>query len=249
MSRRKVIVALMGAVLTLEAAERADASFHLMQIEQVIGGATGDPTAQAIQLRMRFAGEHFLSAARLRAWDAAGLNPVLLADPNTDLTGPSQVGDHILIATSSFAAATSPSAAPDYLMVNTIPASYLPAGSLTFEDDSGTIFWRLSWGGAGYTGSTAGNITNGTFSSPWPGPLPAADCFALKFTGSAGDASSSNSAQYALTTGASVWNNYAENSFTISKCVPTVSQWGMLVLILLVSSAGSVLAVRGRAIA
>ena len=29
-------------------------SFHLMQIEQVIGGVNGDVTLQAIQLRMRF---------------------------------------------------------------------------------------------------------------------------------------------------------------------------------------------------
>ena len=33
----------------------AHATFHFMQIEQVIGGVNGDSTAQAIQLRMRSA--------------------------------------------------------------------------------------------------------------------------------------------------------------------------------------------------
>ena len=36
---------------------QAHATFHLMQIEQVIGGVNGDTSAQAIQLRMRFAGQ------------------------------------------------------------------------------------------------------------------------------------------------------------------------------------------------
>ena len=39
----------------------ARATFHFMQIEQVIGGANGDTAAQAIQLRMRLGGQNFLS--------------------------------------------------------------------------------------------------------------------------------------------------------------------------------------------
>jgi hypothetical protein len=49
-----------------------------------------------------------------------------------------------------------PRSRPDFILANRIPDSYLPAGSLTFEDDFGTIYWRLSWGGAGYTGATTG---------------------------------------------------------------------------------------------
>ena len=41
-----------------------------------------------------------------------------------------------------------------------IPATYLAAGSLTFEDDFGTILWRLSWGGPAYTGPNTGALTN-----------------------------------------------------------------------------------------
>ena len=51
-----------------------------MQIEQAIGGVGGDTSAQAIELRLRFPGETFLAAARLRAWDAEGANPVTLVD-------------------------------------------------------------------------------------------------------------------------------------------------------------------------
>ncbi len=42
----------------------AQATFHLMQIEQVIGGVNGDTTAQAIQLRMRFAGTRPMTGRR-----------------------------------------------------------------------------------------------------------------------------------------------------------------------------------------
>ncbi|MGZ4986195.1 MAG: hypothetical protein ACXV8A_08905, partial [Chthoniobacterales bacterium] len=54
------------------------ASFHLMQIEQVIGGVNGDTSAQAIQLRMRFASENLISGAELIVVDSAGNNPVSL---------------------------------------------------------------------------------------------------------------------------------------------------------------------------
>ena len=48
------------------AAHSAHATFHLMQIEQVIGGVDGDTTKQAIQLRMRFASQNFVSQGRMR---------------------------------------------------------------------------------------------------------------------------------------------------------------------------------------
>ena len=40
------------AMMLVLGAPPADADFHLMQIEQVIGGVNGDTAAQAIQLRM-----------------------------------------------------------------------------------------------------------------------------------------------------------------------------------------------------
>ena len=50
-------------------------------------------------------------------------------------------------------------------MTKPIPASYPPAGRLTFQSGA-TIYWAICWGGASYTGSTTGNATNdddGTF--------------------------------------------------------------------------------------
>jgi len=38
-----------------------EAAFHVMQIEEIIGGINGDPTAQAIQLRLRAASAEGLS--------------------------------------------------------------------------------------------------------------------------------------------------------------------------------------------
>ena len=61
-------------------ASPALASFHLVQIEQVIGGVNGDTSAQAIQLRLRSPGEHHSQFARIRAWDAAGENPIIIID-------------------------------------------------------------------------------------------------------------------------------------------------------------------------
>src|SRR5947207_909223 len=62
---RMVALALAG----FATANPARAAFHVMQIEQVIGGvingASADTSAQAIQLRMRAAGQNFVSAARL----------------------------------------------------------------------------------------------------------------------------------------------------------------------------------------
>jgi hypothetical protein len=47
------------------------------------------------------------------------------------------------------------------LKANLIPASYFAAGSLMWESDSGIVYWRLSWGGAAYTGPCTGNTANG----------------------------------------------------------------------------------------
>src|SRR5262245_14721337 len=91
------------ALLALALAPAAQASFHLMQIEQVIGGVNGDTSQQAIQLRMRFAGQHVVSQARLNAFDAAGANLVLVVDMQSDVIA-TTAGSHVLIATAAFAA-------------------------------------------------------------------------------------------------------------------------------------------------
>ena len=76
-----------------------------------------------------------------------------------------------------------------------IPMSYLAAGQLRFTDDFGTIYWSLSWGGSGFTGTTTGSLTNdadGNFGPPVASALPSTSLQALQFTGNASAFSTTN---------------------------------------------------------
>jgi len=213
-----VIWSLAAAVLLL-APPPADATFHLMQIEQVIGGVDGDTSAQAIQLRMRFNGQGHVSRGGLVVYDADGRHPVVLIDFLTDVT-PAALGETILIASPEFAAHTTPVAVPDFLLTNLIPASYLAAGSLTYERDTGAVLWRLSWGGSAYRGPTSGATTNdrnGDFGRPYPGPLPSTGTEAIEFQGQAIAKSTTNAHDYTLTDGAAVFTNVEGQSFTVTQ--------------------------------
>ena len=194
------------------------ATFDLMQIEQLIAGVDGDTSAQAIQLRMRFFGQNSTYTQRLIAHDAQGLNPVVLfIFPFLPIVSNDAAGSRILLATSSFASHVSPSITPDYILTNAIPASYLAAGSLTYEDRFGTVWWRLSWGGAGYTGPTTGYFINDVDSNfgKWPGSLPFSGIDALKFQSAASALSTNNAADYSLTSGGAVFTNNANSSGTV----------------------------------
>lgn len=207
------------SALTLAAAAAAQpafASFHLMQIEQVIGGVNGDTSRQAIQLRMRTAGQNVVSLARVRAWDAAGANPVLLVDMVSDVPN-GALGDRVLLATNGF---LSPTLIPDFIMAP-IPASYLAAGKITFEDNGGGVWWSFAWGGASYTGTNmgvsgaGGNDTDGNFNPPFPGPLPSSNTQAVRFQGAASALSTNNAADYALTAGAAVFTKNDGSNGTV----------------------------------
>ncbi|TPW12030.1 MAG: hypothetical protein FD129_1539, partial [bacterium] len=199
----------------------AHATFHLMQIEQVIGGVNGDVTAQAIQLRMRSAGQNLVAQGILRVRDAAGLNPIVILDMTANVANGAS-GDRVLIASPAFQGYVNPVNTPDFTMANLIPASYLAAGSLTFEADAGTIYWRLSWGGAGYTGAgnmSAVNDNTANSNPPFAGALPSTTLQALRFSGLATAGSTSGSVDYALTAGASTWTNNARQVETIEVVV------------------------------
>ena len=216
------LITLLG-VLAIQST--AFATFHEMQIEEVIGSVSGDTTAQAIQLRMRAAGQNFVSGGKLVVFDAAGLNPITIVDPVTNVAN-GAVGDHVLIASANFPGHTTPMAVPDFTMANLIPASYFAAGSLCWESNAGTIFWRLSWGGAAYTGSNLGNTANdldGNFGPPFDSAIPATCASALEFQGSATDFSTNNAADYLLIGSPIVFFNNAGASFTVIPPQPTVS--------------------------
>ena len=187
----------------------AQASFHVMQVEQILGGVSGNTTYQAIQLRMRAVGQNQMQFSRINVRDAAGLNPVLLVDMAATVAN-AATGSRVLIVSPNFAANEGPPT--NFTMTNLIPVSYLAAGSLTFEDDFGTIYWRVSWGGAGYTGTGAGDFTNdadGNFNPPVAIGLPTAGIEALRFPGAATAPSTNNLADYALTSGGATFTNNA----------------------------------------
>jgi autotransporter-associated beta strand protein len=175
----------------------AFANHHFMQIEQVIGGVDGDTTAQAIQLRMRAAGQQFVQFGRIRAFDATGSNPILLHDFTTSVAN-GTTGARVLIASQNFANYL-PGITPDFVMSSLIPAPYLNGGRITFEDDAGTIWWSLAFGT--YTGSNLGNTSNdvdGNFGPPFSGVLPSSATNAVYFPGPATALSTNNLADYLL---------------------------------------------------
>jgi hypothetical protein len=215
--RSPLIATLLTGIL---AATPALADHHLMQVEQVIGGVEGDVTAQAVQLRMRGGGQNIMSHGRLRAWDAAGANPVMVIDftTNVPLSG---AGVRVLVLSAGMVPKLNGTSNADYTMTNPIPASYLAAGSLTFEDDFGTVWWRVSWGGAAYTGTGAVNGTNdaqldGTFNPPFAGPCPTTTTQAMNVTLAATAGGRSTLQDYLLTEGAAVLTNNAGVARTLT---------------------------------
>lgn len=195
----------------------AIANHHLMQIQLVIGGVNGDTTAQAIQLRQRFAGQNIVSSGRIKAYDANGLNPITIIDFTTDVPN-AAAGDTILVCTNSFLSKTTPATVADFVMTNPIPVSYMNAGRITFEFDSGTIWWSLAYGGASYLGGNLLSPTNDADGNAAPAfgtSLPTNSNKALQYTGVASGASTTNAANYAITDFAAVVTNNARVTFTV----------------------------------
>ena len=195
----------------------AYASVHLMQIQKITGGVQGDLTAQAIQLRMRAVGQTQIQRGVLRVFDAAGNNPITLASPAAAVAN-GGTGTTILFATPAVSSHTNPPAVPDFTMA-VIPASYLNAGSLTFEDATlGTIYWRVSWGGAAYSGSTIGsglNDADAEFAPNFAAALPSAGLTALRFANAATALSTNNAADYAESGAGVSFRNNAGTNFTV----------------------------------
>jgi hypothetical protein len=215
--RSVVVVAVLVSLVGFSSP--AHATFHLMQIEQVIAGVDGDTSAQAIQLRMRLNGQGGVSLGRLTVRDATGRNPVVLIDFTKDVV-PELQGGRILIASAAFSAHTTPAAVPDFTLVNLIPTAYFAAGSLTYETNSGLVLWRLSWGDSAYRGSNRGllrfNDADGEYGPPFAGPLPSTTKEALQFQGGASSKSTNNAANYDLTAGPAVFTNVSGQTFDLA---------------------------------
>jgi len=212
------IVFVFGAAALV--APRAEASFHIMQVEQILAGVDGSTSTQAIQLRMRTSLQSQVQNAVMFAWDANGENPVLLkAFPGA--VANFAAGAHVLVGTANLNASTNPPLTPDFVLDNPIPASYIAAGSLTFEDTFATVYWRVSWGGASYLGPTGGSITNdadGLF-GVYPDPLPIGSAQALLFQFAASAPSTTNQDDYAVTPAAAVFTKNSGSSASIVSLV------------------------------
>ena len=230
--RRSTVFSLFLGLVSLSfVIPAAHASFHLMQVEQVIGGVDGDVTAQAIQLRMRAGGQRFLHSdaggsqgpAGLVVYDAAGANPVtLIVFPNDVANG--AVGDRVLITSPNFASHGTSTTTPDFTMMAVIPASYLAAGRLDYIDGHGDVLWSLSYGGAAYAGPLAAPGFNGSFGSPFVGPLPSDGTSALLFQGVATATSAGNASDYLLTPAGAVFTNNAGEVLQLPVANPVVGE-------------------------
>lgn len=201
------------------AAAPAAANFHLMQIEQVVGGLCGDPGSQAIQLRMRALGQNVVSGHEIVAYDHNGENPVsLLVFPADAANG--ALGDRILLATAAFA--TDTGITPDFTLGQRIPDEYLRAGRVTFESSVGTILWSLAWGGSYWLGTNSGAVTNdadGDFGAPFIPRLPHSTAQSVLFTGAASAMSTTNAADYQQSAGPATMTNNAGQSTVLPACV------------------------------
>jgi len=237
------------AVAGVSCATPAFAAPFLVQIEEVFVGTNGDPTAQAVQIRLRTAGQNNLAGTRLCAVNANGTGLLILAN-FSNLPGPSVSGDRILVMTPSFANVTTPAAVADYTMLS-IPQSYFAAGSLFFEDaNTGVVYWRLSWGGSAYTGITTGasdndddpGFGNAEFGPPYPGALEL--CRALRFQRGATALSTSNAADYVLTDMSPTFQKYQGATYQVTGCVPipAITALGVVVMgVALLACAGVII--------
>lgn len=199
-------------------AATSQAAFHVMQIEQVLGSVNGNTNVQAIQLRMRSAGQGVIGNGRLVAYDANGANPVILLDPTTSV-GINTAGSNVLFTSAAFNSLMTavPGYASDFTLASTIPSSYFAGGKVTWESNAGVVQWALAFGA--YIGTNTGLASNttgasGNFGAPFAGALPTLGTQAIRFTGAASALSTANSSDYAFSSPATVRNN-AGASFAV----------------------------------
>lgn len=197
----------------------ARATFHFMGIEQVIAGVAGDRTAQAIQLEMRADDQDHVVDARLRVYDANGRNPILLIRFPRNVAHSSS-NARILITSPSFRRYTETACRPDFLMQHLIPASYLAAGKIAYEDArTGDVLWSFSWGGDNYKGSNAAVSTNNQsrdFGPAVPDALPT-DGLSAYVDNNVLQPITSDSNDYGLNDGRSTFTNNAGQTFKIAR--------------------------------
>ncbi len=105
----------------------AYATFHLNEISKIMVGFNGDPSIQAIELKMLASSQHLVNGTSIKAYDAAGVLLGTLGTFGSDLAN-GIAGQKILCATNNFA--TTFGITPDLLISPGIPVT---TGQISFE--------------------------------------------------------------------------------------------------------------------
>jgi hypothetical protein len=218
----------------LLAVTQAHAQCTHVQIEMVMGSVGGDPGAQAVQLRIQQAGDNALAGMTVVAYDASGANPVTICTIPSNVSN-GALGARVLLCSSALVRRLAPSITPDFLLSTPIPASYLAAGSLTLDmpgDGVGPL-WRLSWGGAAYSGSGAVEAINdldGDCNPACPSTIDDVAGRGVKFKFGPGTPSTTSANDYAPNHGAvKVWNNAGDKANVHAGATPVAQEtWGQV---------------------
>lgn len=143
---------LAGVVIGLvmcAAAGEARASFHLMQVVEVYGGAPSAPDAQYVVLQMYFGSQNFVGNTSVAVYSSAGVELGRFTFPGSLPGNASQA--KILIATTQAQAQFGVTA--DLVMAPVIPAA---GGKVCFEAGPGSFIDCVAWGD--HPGSPAGGV-------------------------------------------------------------------------------------------
>ena len=144
-----VLALLLALVAVLAQGQPAYAAFHCMRIHAVMGGLSGDPDVQYVELRMNAGGQVALTNRLIKFYDSAGVLKATFTFPGIVPNG--LTGDSVLIATSEFNATSSGTGGLEDLskhadfvfsMVNTVGANggdplhpvQVPGGKVTFSE-------------------------------------------------------------------------------------------------------------------
>ena len=148
----RTISILLSATAALTLASGANASFHLMEISQVMTGANGDPSIQFIELRMTAPDQNLVDGISILARDASGTSVTTVF---TFPAGASTVianhvtGSKILIATPAFASRAG--ILPDFVFAGGLPPV---SGQVDYAGGIATVSYG-SYTGAGIHVATA----------------------------------------------------------------------------------------------
>jgi hypothetical protein len=196
-------------------AATAHASFHIMQIEQVIGGVGGDTNAQAIQLRMRSSFQNQMQLSRINVRDASGANPILVVDMTHPVAN-SNTGDRVLIASAGMASDLA--LTPDFVMTNLDTPELPRRGEPHLRGRRRHDLLARELGRCRLLGHGRGEHHQRRRRQRESGVrrgAPSSTSQALQFPGTSGAPSTNNAADYALTVGAATFTNNARQSATI----------------------------------